>query len=282
MYCYGGVSKLRIKYCLVLFAFLFFSGCGAFEEEAFIEVMPLEGANDDSLYSGGETLSVMTLNLAHGRGTRALQEFVSNDKTRENLDAVAELLERERIAVAAFQEADIKSHPQVLHGGHTKGLGFYHGTALISKLWMSDGKSVAFEPVLPSPDKGFVVCSVYFNGMKIDVVSVHLDFGRDSVRQEQVREMVDLLSARRNPLVVMGDFNCELNKSEEVYGIVKEGLNLSAYNLESEELYTFRLTKKRIDWILISDEFEFVNYRILDDKVSDHMAVAADLKIRMN
>ncbi|MHC4132683.1 MAG: endonuclease/exonuclease/phosphatase family protein [Planctomycetota bacterium] len=269
-------------------------GCRAVEGETVPEIVYFNAGGEHRFDTGGKILKVMTLNLAHGRGTRALQEFVSDKKTRENLDEVAELLVRERPVVAAFQEADIKSrrsgnfnhvnyiaeragYLQAVHGEHTKGLGFYHGTALISALQMSEPLSVAFEPKLPSPDKGFVVCTVEFGERKVDIVSVHLDVASDKVRQEQVEVIVNILSKRGNGLVVMGDFNCELQNSRQLYQILNEGLSLSAYEFDSKELDTFGLVDRRIDWILISNELEFYSYFVLEDKVSDHLAVVAEL-----
>jgi endonuclease/exonuclease/phosphatase family metal-dependent hydrolase len=269
-------------------------GCRTVEGQVEPEIIHFDVSDTQQPDLQGEILKVMTLNLGHGKGTRALQEFVSNAKTRQNLDEAAELLVREGVHVAAFQEADIKSrrsgnfnhvryiaehagYREGVHGEHTKGLGFYHGTALISRLAMSEPLSFVFEPVMPSPDKGFVVCTVGFGGTKLDVVSVHLDVASDKVRQKQALEMVRVLSGRGNPLVVMGDFNCELQDSKQVYKILNEGLNLSAYELDSKELNTFGLLKRRLDWILISDRLEFYSYTVLEDKVSDHLAVVSEL-----
>jgi endonuclease/exonuclease/phosphatase family metal-dependent hydrolase len=91
--------------------------------------------------------------------------------------------------------------------------------------------------------------------------------------------MVGLLSKRGNPLIVMGDFNCQLQDSNKVLDILEDGLLLSAYALYSKELQTFPLLNRRLDWILISPELEFQNYAVLDDHVSDHSAVVAELML---
>ncbi|MHC4753444.1 MAG: endonuclease/exonuclease/phosphatase family protein [Planctomycetota bacterium] len=146
-------------------------------------------------------------------------------------------------------------------------------------LKIRDPLSITFNPVLSSSDKGFTVCTVEFgtSGTKVDVVSVHLDLASASARQKQVSQMVSLLSKRGNPLVVMGDFNCQLEDSREVLEILNDGLSLSAYELYSEELQTFPLLNRRLDWILISPELEFYSYTVLGDRVSDHLAVVAEL-----
>ncbi|MHC4703067.1 MAG: endonuclease/exonuclease/phosphatase family protein, partial [Planctomycetota bacterium] len=211
---------------LAFSALMILPGCTKVRTRIVPEIVSFEIHGDSHLDVDTETLKVMTLNLGHGKGRGLLQEFVGNKKTRANLDKVVELLDRERPHVVAFQEADIKSrrsgnfnhvhyiaeragYKQAVHGQHVKGFGLNHGTALISRLRMSDPLSVAFDPALPAPDKGFVVCTVEFGAAatEVDVVSVHLDVVRNSTRRRQVRQMAAFLSTRTNPLVVMGDFN---------------------------------------------------------------------------
>jgi endonuclease/exonuclease/phosphatase family metal-dependent hydrolase len=44
-------------------------------------------------------------------------------------------------------------------------------------------------------------------------------------------------------------------------------------------MISFPSRGRRLDWILISPEFEFVEYRTLPDVISDHRAVVATLKL---
>lgn len=168
---------------------------------------------------------------------------------------------------------------QAIHGEHVKELGFHHGTALISKLQMSDPLYVTFDPEFPSPDRGFIICTVEFgsDSTKVDVVSVHLDFASNSSRLRQVRQMADFLSGRSNPLVIMGDFNSQLQNSEKIFNILSNELDLSAYELNSEEPQTSTFHNRRLDWILISSELKFHSYTVLEDRVSDHLAVVSEL-----
>lgn len=281
---------------LVLSALTILPGCAKIKTPSVPEIVSFTVPDERHLDADTEILKVMTINLGHGKGRGLLQEFVGNNKTRKNLDNVAELLERERPHVVAFQEADIKSrrsgnfnhvhyiaeragYGQVIHSAHVKGLGLYHGTALISRLPMSDPLSVTFDPAFPLPDKGFTVCAVEFGARatKVDVVSVHLDLIRNSVRRRQARQMVDFLSGRANPLVVMGDFNCQLQNSKEVFAILRDELDLSAYELCSEDLDTYTFLGRRLDWILISSELEFHSYTVSEDRISDHLAVVSEL-----
>jgi len=281
---------------LVCLALMILPGCTTGKTQSVPEIVSFAVPDEHHFDVDAEILKVMTLNLGHGKGRGVLQEFVSNNRTRENLNNVVELLERERPHVAAFQEGDIESrrsgnfnhvqyiaeragYGQTIHSEHIKGLGLNHGTALISRLQMDNPLYVTFDPVLPSPDKGFIVCTVEFGAKptEVDVVSVHLDVASNSARGRQVRQMVGFLSGRGNPLVVMGDFNCQLQDSEEVFNVLRDELSLSAYELYSEELQTFPFLNRRTDWILISPELKFHSYTVLEERVSDHLAVVSEL-----
>ena len=290
-----------VAYChvtiLVFLALIILPGCISGKTQHVPEIVSFAVSDEYHFDTDTDILKVMTLNLAHGRGLGILQEFVSDDKTRKNLNDVVELLERERPHVVAFQEADIESprsgnfnhvhyiaeraeYGQTIHAEHIKGLGFYHGTALISKLQMSDPLYVTFDSALLSSDKGFIISTVKFGAgpTEVDIVSVHLDFVSNSMRLRQVRQMVGFLSGRVNPLVVMGDFNCQLQDSKEVFNILSNELSLSAYELYSKELQTIAtFLNRRIDWILISPELKFHSYTVLEDRVSDHLAVVSEL-----
>ena len=65
--------------------------------------------------------------------------------------------------------------------------------------------------------------------------------------------------------------------AQEVFNILSNELSLSTYELYSEELQTSPFHNRRIDWILISPELKFHSYTVLEDRVSDHLAVVSEL-----
>ena len=117
-------------------------------------------------------------------------------------------------------------------------------------------------------------------GKEIDVVSVHLDFSRKSVRQRQAKEMIERLLPRNRSLIIMGDFNCEWQEKSSALRMLAEGLNLQGYESHNVRMDTFPLLKKRLDWILISEDLEFVQYEVLSDLISDHYGVVCELRRR--
>ena len=48
---------------------------------------------------------------------------------------------------------------------------------------------------------------------------------------------------------------------------------------DGQAMTTFPGSGERLDWILISPELEFVSYTHLDDTLSDHLGVVAQLRL---
>lgn len=139
-----------------------------------------------------------------------------------------------------------------------------------------------FTRLPPTPTKGFVAAKLAWPGcpdVLVQVVSVHLDFARSTVRNRQVDEMVKRLAEKKQPRVVMGDFNAQWSDQRSAVRSAAEALGLRAYRPESGKPYTFVTLKRRLDWILISEELEFEQYATLPEAVSDHRAVLAVLRL---
>jgi endonuclease/exonuclease/phosphatase family metal-dependent hydrolase len=140
--------------------------------------------------------------------------------------------------------------------------------------------SIKFSPAPPTFSKGAVISTVQFpgnSGVDIDIVSVHLDFARKSVRQRQAEELFDRLKERNRPLILMGDFNCEWVSKEQTLKSLSRMLNVKAYHPYAINLATYPASGRRLDWILISPELEFLSYRIFNDKMSDHLGVISEI-----
>ncbi len=249
--------------------------------------------------SSTSALKVMTLNIAHGRGASFHQLLQYTDETIENLDNIATLLNHASPDVIALQEADgpsfwsgnfnhveyLASRGTFAHSvqvSHVDGLGLSYGTALMSRLNLSNPQAVTFDPSLSPVPKGFVVSTISWPGntdIDIDVVSVHLDFMSNSIRKKQSDELITVLRSRNNRIIVMGDLNTEWDQDNSAARYLAESLNLSAYQPESRELVTFPALGERLDWILISPGLEFYSHETIGTGISDHRGVVAELKL---
>jgi endonuclease/exonuclease/phosphatase family metal-dependent hydrolase len=245
------------------------------------------------------TLKVLTLNLAHGRKDAWHQALLRRAAIQANLDEVVRLLKDERPDVVALQEADGPSFwsgrfhhvaylskktgiPFFVLGQHVRRMKLAYGTALVSRQRLQEQASHRFRPSPPTLRKGMVIGTIRWPGTRqfsLDVVSVHLDFSRKSIRQRQARELIGRLAGRRRPLVLMGDFNCGYSTKDPTLAILARELNLHPHEPEAADMVSFPSRNRRFDWIMVSAEFRFLDYRTLPNVLSDHRAVVATLEL---
>ena len=245
-------------------------------------------------------LRLATLNLAHGRALSASQAALPPDRLRGNIDACADAIARDDPDIIALQEADAASawsgafhHVEriaeraalshVHHGIHFDlGIGPFrvaYGTALLSQQELKSPTSVRFD-FGHLHTKGFVSARIELAGRPLQVVSVHLTSGSAAARRREVEVMVEALAKVDAPIVLMGDLNSRWENDNDAVRLLAERLRLRAFEPDSPDRYTFRAGRpqKRIDWILIAPEFEFVKYRTWTDLVSDHLGVSATIR----
>ncbi len=241
-------------------------------------------------------IRVMTWNIAHGRGASVHQLLLSKSRIESNLRAIADILVREDIAIAAMQELDIfsfwnggfshldflQSQVQGLRfgftGEHMSWPKLRYGTGILSSLPFSDRSSHRFADSAPMPRKGFVVGTASWPGdpdFQFDVVSLHLDFLRSGQRTRQAQTLIETLRERHRPCIVLGDFNSTWFEASSAVRLMCERLRLRAFEPEDTSLSTFFSIQKRWDWILLSKHFTFLDYQVHTDRLSDHRAISA-------
>jgi endonuclease/exonuclease/phosphatase family metal-dependent hydrolase len=242
---------------------------------------------------GKGPLVVATLNVAHGRAESPHQLLLGADDLASNLRAAGAIFVAETPHALLVQELDGPSWwsgnteqgpllargarlPWVSRGRHVEGWGLNYGAAVLSASRPLATHTYAFDSTPPTPPKGFVVVTLPYRGVEVDVVSVHLDFGRAGSRAAQVEMMLERLKARGRPLVLGGDLNCDGDSAP--FKRLIEGLTLHSADPEGEAA-TFPATGARIDWILASEHFRFRRYAVLPASVSDHRAVVAALDL---
>jgi endonuclease/exonuclease/phosphatase family metal-dependent hydrolase len=250
------------------------------------------------------TLKVMTLNLAHGRKDGLNQLFISEPVIRSNLGEIAAFLDKTGADVVALQEADAPSlwsgnfdhvallaeqagYP-VFESSNQAGSWFFsYGTALLSRVSLSGVLHHTFSPSPPTMNKGYTLGQIVWQAnagepVLVDVISVHLDFSRKSVREQQSAELSETLAGRGNPMIIMGDFNSDWFADEEVVRALAERAGLQVYQPEAGNLATYHSSTRRLDWILISEQLEFVSFEVLPDILSDHSAVMAEIRMQVS
>ena len=250
-------------------------------------------------HSNEHGLRVMTLNVAHGRGTSFHQLLEHSAEIVKNLDSICKLMNQAAPGIVAFQEIDgpsfwsgnfnhveyLASHSMVtrsIQASHVNAMRLSYGTALISRQEMSNPQAVTFNPLLTLVPTGFVVSTISWPGrdsIDIDVVSVHLDFMSGWVRKKQADELIAVLRARNNHVIIMGDLNSGWLPQDSAAQYLVEKLGLKAYQPENRNLITFPLLGRRLDWVLISAGLEFSSYEVIGTDISDHRGVLAELTL---
>jgi endonuclease/exonuclease/phosphatase family metal-dependent hydrolase len=255
--------------------------------------------------SGFQGLRLLTLNVAHGRKLATHQALLSRATVERNLSEIGELIGASGAHLVALQEADGPSawsgnfdHVELLtrlagHSHHFRGehnpfaLGrrnLASGTALLAKHSLQRPRSHRFGTSWRDT-KGFVVATVSvpaWDGAEIDVVSLHLEPVMPALRRQQIAQLTEqLLRREHRPLVLLGDFNCSWSEEALHFRPLARHLGLRTHQPgHHAPTYPSRRPWRRIDWILISPELEFVGYRTLPNTVSDHLGVVADLHLR--
>lgn len=245
-------------------------------------------------------LRLLSLNLAHGRKNGTHQALQRARRIRANLDEIITLLRHREPDFVALQEADGPSlwsgsfnhveylaaganFPHHFRGEHVRMAKLSYGTALLSTHPLHDSRSHRFSATPPMLPKGFVLTNASVSGspeLFIDLVSVHLDFARKSVRLRQCEELIEHLQHRPYPRIIMGDFNCEWWSSEQTLRRISHKLDVHPFQPDDRDLITFPATRRRIDWILCSSGFTFVHHEVLPDRLSDHRPVLAEIEYR--
>lgn len=262
-----------------------------------------ETVSQDYEVRNDDTLRIMTLNIAHGRNQAANQLLLEKEDIEQNIKAIARLLNKINADVVALQEADGPSgwsgnfdhiellareagYPWYYRANHAESWLFSYGTAILSRLPVSETLQHTFSPSPPTLNKGFLLGQVNWmhhnpagSTLAVDVVSVHLDFSRQRVRDEQIAEMTEVFANRKNPLIILGDFNSEWLAEKSVVKKLAEKAGMSVYDPGATDLHTYN-SSRRYDWILISDELAFVRYEVLPDVLSDHLAVLAEIRLK--
>ena len=174
--------------------------------------------------------------------------------------------------------ATLLSMSHVVEGEHSHRKRLNYGTSLISQVEMVEINSQSTPSTFPLPSKGFVIAKVEVEDQSYVVVSIHLDPIRASIRDTQIDTLVEELSTFDVPRIVMGDFNIQWGAELDAYC---SKLEVRPYDPLNNHV-TFPKLNRRLDWILVSEELDFVEYQTHDVALSDHKLLSATLVVLDN
>ncbi len=252
-------------------------------------------------------LTVMTYNVAHGRGRRFHQALVDRATMERTLAGIAGHILEQRPHVVALQEIDQSSvwnhrvdqlsylkeltgYDHARHGIHAdkrlldKPL-LKYGVGILSRLEPISFYSEPFK--LGRLDtKGFTCKRFQFRGHCFMLIALHLDFRRHRRRVVQARHIIEHVQANRGAhehLIVMGDFNCTPKRPSSPLRMLMGELDLhtvdpTEYRSEKHASFT-QFGGFRLDYVLVDRTLRFADYRTGNARLSDHEYVVARLAL---
>jgi endonuclease/exonuclease/phosphatase family metal-dependent hydrolase len=123
---------------------------------------------------------------------------------------------------------------------------------------------------------GFKKLIIELEMEEYDFFLVHLALSK-RVRKVQLRHMANLLSSRKKPVVIAGDFN--VFKGENELKEIQESLGLINPNIKNIPTFPSWKPKYELDFMLCSKEIKVKNFEIPNVKLSDHLPVVMEFEV---
>lgn len=214
------------------------------------------------------------------------------DTDRKNsLPRVVQLIKQEKIAVAGLNEIETFS-PRTWFANQPKRLaqaldmvycygptirlgrtGFF-GNAVLSRYPIVEHRNIKLPGVKIREPRCCLKAVLGVKGGYLTVLTTHL--GLDAAdRKDQIKELARLVKAEKNPVILMGDFNCGTGELEPVYEVMTDG----GAGFGTGFTYPADNPAHRIDYIFISPPITCSHIYIPDCDASDHLPVVADLQL---
>jgi len=253
--------------------------------------------------------SLMSFNIAHGRGLSLYQGFHNSNGIRKNLERIAEIIRKHSPDVVAFQEVDQSSHwnkhidllkhiqeetgyPYSEHGIHNTRFGrkaLCYGNAFLSKHPITDSRVTPFGEKRIG-EKGFMEARIQIGSTSFDLINLHLDFRSRKNRIAQIDPILERIESltrsneHRPPPIICGDFNTVSRRFSDA---VRQFLIRSAqhahytYHPQNERTFPAHFPSRGLDFILVPKPFSVKNASVIRSFASDHLPVLAELQLNI-
>ena len=170
------------------------------------------------------------------------------------------------------------------------------GNAVLSKYPITDAQVVdlpgysTWETVLAGKKRS-ITCDISVGEQVVHIIGAHLSYRSESVRVRSTALFVDIATKSKFPTIVAGDLNSTppgfpQSASDSNGNNAIETLDNSGYFRRSpdnvpfadEELTFHSVEPSRvIDWIMIPQNWEFLQYTVEQSQLSDHRPVVSDV-----
>ena len=213
--------------------------------------------------------------------------------SRRVLDNITEFIRRQSPDVVGLIEVDTGSirTGMVNQAEHiARRLGHYtaheckYGTASINQLvpiLRKQGNALLAAPTVARErfhyfDTGIKRLIIELELDDVCVFLVHLSL-KYRQRQEQLRSLHDLIVRSRKPVVVAGDFNTFWGTNEIFLFMRAAGLRSA--NARGLPSFPARVPRVELDFVLVSDGIEVLDFQVPDVRYSDHRPLVCDFRV---
>ena len=262
-------------------------------------------------FSDKTELSVMTWNIAHGRGLKFHQMNIKDrEELYRNLDGISGTISRENPDIVGFTELDFDSSWNfnidqldyiaekcgysytariVTHVFH---LGVYQvkfGDAIMSKYpikTISSGYFSDRDSKRIIATRKYALARIDTPQGEFDVIHVHLSPFSGKKRLVQMKKLAEISN---DNMVIMGDFNLTplyrpMKYDKQAWNELTDTNNFNEFKTEwlSKDMLTFRSYKPRkiLDYIFVGKQFKVIDYKVIKVKWSDHRPVMSTIRRR--
>ena len=256
----------------------------------------------------GDSLRLLTLNIAHGRGLSPYQGFHSAKSIERNLKRIAHLLNKADADIVALQEVDEDSHwNKGIHllnalqrataydesylGVHNKRVGrlpLAYGNGLLTKFPIRHAEHQAFGQASLG-EKGFVCAELETGHGILPVINLHLDFRSRLRRIEQIEHLIAFLEDKQytsdkkphlSP-IICGDFNSGQGKRSDavrhLFHYLIDDLDYQIYPQRKSRTFPSVLPTHAIDFFFVPPGYSIRSCEVLRSYVSDHRPILLEL-----
>ncbi len=133
--------------------------------------------------------------------------------------------------------------------------------------------------VLNKGTKREVIEAVIHCPNKLSLLLAHLALTKKA-RKKQIEELIGIVNGIKGPVILMGDFNTFHGK-EEIDTLLKQTHLTDKSSLSNKKLtHPTWNPKKRLDYILTSEDIDVKKYKVLKFPFSDHLPVLIEFNVK--
>ena len=223
---------------------------------------------------------MISYNIRHARGM--------DDQV--NLSRIVEVLARSGAQLVGLQEVD-KHLPRSRFCHQAKILGqrlqkyWAYGATLQWGVGQYGVATLSHWPIvfqrlllLPSrgEQRGLLETEIQLGHRWIHFFCTHLGLNSEE-RQQQVREIIQIVQDSPNPVILVGDFNDE--RTSEEYQLITSVLQDATVQAKDFKTYPANQPKEHIDFVFVSSHWQATSVKTFHSFASDHLPVLVELRL---